>query len=92
MLKTKALIFLFIFVSFLVTPTLVCVVVDQVNIAYAFSLAEEENKTAKEVDLNNDIERSFLPIYEVSPISFFAHLNLAVKPVYLNLISPPPKW
>lgn len=91
-MKTKALIFLFIFASFLVTPTLVCIINDQVDIAYAFSLAEEENKTAKEVKLDTDIGGSFFSIFEAYEITLFAHLNQAIKPVYLNLISPPPKF
>lgn len=94
-MKTKACLFLFIFISFLVTPTVVSIMNHEVDISYIFSLAEEENKkgekVGKEVELDTGSNSDVFFGNELFKITFFAFFNLSIKAIYLNLISPPPK-
>lgn len=67
----------------------------QVDISYIFSLAEEENKkgekAGKEVELDKGSNSDLFLENELFKIAFFAFVNLSIKTIYLNLISPPPK-
>lgn len=72
-----------------------CLINNQVDISYVFSLAEEENKTGekvnKEVQLKTEDNSHLFSKNELFKIAFCAFLNSSIKIVYLKLISPPPK-
>lgn len=90
-MKTKAILFLVIFASFLVAPTVVTFMDHQVDVSYVFSLAEEENKKSKEVELYAELRNNIFSALDIFKRTFIEYGNLTIKPVYLNLISPPPK-
>ena len=90
-MKAKAILFLFIFISFLVIPTVVSIINHQVDVSFVFNMAEEETKKAKEVELFSDFKNNDFPGIDILKGAFFEYGNLSFNPVYLNLISPPPK-
>ena len=90
-MKAKAILFLFIFISFLVIPTVVSIINHQVDVSFVFSLAEEETKKGKEVELFSDYKNNDFPVVDIFKGAFFEYDKLSFNPVYLNLISPPPK-
>ena len=88
--------FLFAFMVFLSTPTIIAMVDDSVDISLFFSMAEEEenghpkSKNVKDIILENQDQEGFISLAEEA-----IHLSYYVKNYskpYLNLISPPPKF
>jgi len=74
-----------------VIPTAVSIINHQIDVSYVFSLAEEENKKSKEVELYS--ETKIYPLYsgDIFVQSFVEYGNQLIKAVYLSLIPPPPK-
>jgi len=92
--KKLAYILSFIFISFLVAPSIITIVNDQADISVAFNLDEEENSSKNQVDL----EFHFAEIRKNEESILFHqkhddefHYKERNYLVILNVLSPPPK-
>lgn len=70
---------------------MVSIINHHADLSYVFSLAEEENKKSKEVELYAELQNHPLSIIDIFDDHFVEHGNQSIKPGYLSLISPPPK-
>lgn len=93
-MKILIKIVLFIFITFLSTPTLVGMADDKIDISCFYNLAEEEetNPTIQEVKIISFLSYHFYHLYYVSALTFNVNLHHLLQ--YDNLahkiFSPPP--
>ena len=93
-MKILIKIVLFIFITFLLTPTLVGMADDEIDISCFYNLAEEEetNPTVQEVKVIPFLSYHFYHLYYVSALTFNVNLHHLLQ--YDNLahkiFSPPP--
>ena len=97
-MKLLAFTFLLLFVTFLVTPTVITLIKQDADISCAFSYNEEEQHrlyAKKRMDefqfrMTSDLElNSFLSEENISSISDYYVMPLPV--IYFDLLSPPPR-
>ncbi|MAN26346.1 MULTISPECIES: hypothetical protein [Mesonia] len=97
-MKLLAFTFLLLFVTFLVTPTVITLIKQDADISCAFSYNEEEQHrlyAKKRMDefqfrMTSDLElNSFLSEEKTIPISDYSVNCLPV--IYYDLLSPPPE-
>lgn len=95
MKKNFALLFLTIFLGFLATPSIVTFIDKDANIAAAFTANEEENSSKTELVFEyifkdpHSHHSSFNFFKEQTAFSYY--YKKGYRPIYLDILSPPPK-
>lgn len=98
-MKSLASIFLFLFIAFIVTPTLVTLIKHNADISYVYNYnEEEENHRGYGKKKSDDFQSNLIPEPEfsyflsekkINLLSDFYVLELPV--IYFDLLSPPPE-
>jgi len=87
---------LFLFITFLSTPTVVGMIDDDVDISCFYNLAEEEetNPTIQEVKVLPTSQYTFLNFFTFEKLKFNVILNhlLSYDNLAHKIFSPPPNW
>jgi hypothetical protein len=87
---------LFLFITFLSTPTVVGMIDDDVDISCFYNLAEEEetNPTIQEVKVLPTSHYTFLNFFTFETLKFNVNLNqlLSYDNLAHKIFSPPPNW
>lgn len=87
---------LFLFITFLSTPTVVGMIDDDVDISCFYNLAEEEetNPTIQEVKVLPTSQYTFLNFFTFETLKFNVNLNqlLSYDNLAHKIFSPPPNW
>jgi len=94
-LKKIAYILFFVFLTFIVGPTTIALIDDSVDVSFAFTANEEENssknlssfETVIEDNYSNHVSIEYLKSHQKENFSYTKNYY----PVYLEVISPPPK-
>lgn len=95
MKKNFALLFLFIFLGFIATPTIVTYIDKCANVSAAFTANEEENSSKTGLTFEytiHDPHPSYSSLHFLQEQSAFNHYyKEGYRLVFLDVLSPPPK-
>ncbi|UJH90266.1 hypothetical protein LZ575_15535 [Antarcticibacterium sp. 1MA-6-2] len=95
MKKNFALLFLFIFLGFIATPTVVTLIDKDVNISSAFTANEEENSSKTGITFEYNIQDphpGYSSLHFLKEQSAFNHYyKEGYRLIFLDVLSPPPK-
>lgn len=91
-MKLIAKLLLFVFVSFLITPTVVCVIKKDVNISAFYSFSEEE-KTQKEFKaiINHELDCDSVEILQMNCRLVFSENTSKHDNTSSKIVIPPPE-
>ena len=94
-MKNFSYLFLFIFLAFLATPTIVTFINKDANVSMAFTASEEENssKTTPGFEYNiQDPQPSYTSAHLLQEQTAFNHYyKEGYRLIFLDVLSPPPK-
>jgi hypothetical protein len=95
-MKFLSTVFLFLFIAFLATPTLISVVDDQVDTSYFFTVAEEEENLTSFNDIKSVSTSNYTLIKFVFNnllhFNFLVELDLSFANLAHQIFSPPPNF
>lgn len=91
-MKTIARLLLFLFLSFLITPTVVCVIEKNADVSFFYSFSEEE-KTQKEIKAVNfiDIEITSIDLSQLNCKIIFSENLSKHDHISSTIFIPPPE-
>lgn len=94
-MELKSYFLLFLFLSFLATPTVVTYINESVDVSMAFTASEEENSAKNQIVFEYNIQDSNSESISIHFLQEQAALNHFYKDganlVVLDVLSPPPK-
>ena len=99
-MKSLASIFLFLFIAFIVTPTVVTLIKHNADISYVYDYSEEEEENHRGYGKkkSDDFQSKLIPesnltsfILEENITSFGDYYVMPLPVIYFDLLSPPPE-
>ncbi len=99
-MKSLASIFLFLFIAFIVTPTIVTLIKHNADVSFVFNYNEDEENSGETGEKKSDeFQSKLIPesnltsfILEENITSFGDYYVMPLPVIYFDLLSPPPEF